>query len=169
MTKKEIINKYHLIAHPEGGYFKETYKSDIKYNNNQVLYSSILFLLGNNDISHLHELDEDELWYYQDGNSLIIVDIYLDENSSKYIVKEIKLGKDISNNEYIQYLVKKNHIFGSYYINDSNNNDNNSYSLVGCMVSPSFSYDHFRLIKKEELKDKLDKESFNKYEFMFIE
>ena len=78
MNKEEIIKRFKMIPHVEGGYFKETYHSSINYENNQSLYSSILFLLGENDISHLHVLKEDELWYYQGGDDCTIIE--LDEN-----------------------------------------------------------------------------------------
>ena len=87
MNKEEIIKRFKMIPHIEGGYFKETYRSSINYKSNQTLYSSILFLLGENDISHLHILKEDELWYYQGGDDCTIIE--LDENLN---YKESKLG-----------------------------------------------------------------------------
>ncbi len=156
MNKEKLIKKFNMEPHPEGGYFVETFKSDINFlGTNQTLYSSILFLLGKNDISHLHVLKEDELWYYQGGDSCIIVDI--DEN---FNIKTIKLG--LKDNEFPQYLVKKGHIFGSKYIGES-------FTLVGCMVSPSFMYEHFELITKSYLKKNLNYNDFIKIEDMFIE
>ena len=145
MNKEEIINRFNLVPHIEGGYFKETFHSSISYNNKQVLYSSILFLLGENDISHLHVLEEDELWYYQGGDDCTIVE--LDENLN---YKEIKLGIN-SQDAFPQYLVKEGHIF------------------VGCMVSPSFTYEHFKLIKKEDLKGRVSNEMLNRLDEMFAE
>lgn len=156
MNKEEIINRFSLVPHVEGGYFKETFHSSISYYNKQVLYSSILFLLGENDISHLHILEEDELWYYQGGDDCIIVE--LDENLN---YKEIKLGIN-SRDAFPQYLVKKGHIFGSKY-------KGKIYTLVGCMVSPSFNYEHFKLIKKEDLKGKVNDEILNELDEMFAE
>lgn len=156
MNKEEIINRFNLVPHVEGGYFKETFYSSISYDNKQVLYSSILFLLGENDISHLHVLKEDELRYYQGGDDCTIIE--LDENLN---YKEIKLGIK-SQDAFPQYLVKKGHIFGSKY-------KGNSYTLVGCMVSPSFIYEHFKLIKKEDLKGRVSNEMLNKLDEMFAE
>ena len=156
MKKEEVINKYGLIPHPEGGYFKEICKSDIKFNDEQSLYSSILFLLGENDISHLHVLKEDELWYYQGGDDCTIIEI--DENMN---LKEIHLGTQ-HKDSVIQHLVKKGKIFGSKC-------EGKNYTLVGCMVSPSFTYNHFYLVKENELKDKLSKETLEKIKDMFIE
>ncbi len=157
MKKEEIIAKFNMEPHPEGGYFVETYKSEIIFlNSGQTLYSSILFLLGKNDISHLHVLEEDELWYYHSGDDCVILDI--DED---FRTKTIKLG--VAEEDSIpQYLVKKGHIFGSRY-------DKDDFTLVGCMVSPSFTYEHFKLIKKNELKNKLDENVFKEIEDMFIE
>lgn len=154
MTKEEIIERFKMEPHVEGGYFKEVVKSDIKYNEEQTLYSSILFLLGENDISHMHILKEDELWYYQGGDDCTIVDI--DEN---YNVKFVHLGLK-SKDSFPQYLVKKGHIFGSKY-------EKKKYALVGCMVSPSFSYNHFKLVKKEDIKGKIDYKIYQKIEDMF--
>lgn len=156
MSKEEIINRFNLVPHVEGGYFKETFHSSISYNNKQVLYSSILFLLGENDISHLHILEEDELWYYQGGDDCTIVE--LEENLN---YKEINLGIN-SQDAFPQYLVKKGRIFGSKY-------KGKSYTLVGCMVSPSFTYEHFKLIKKEDLKGKVSNEMLNRLNEMFAE
>ena len=156
MTKEEIIERFKMEPHVEGGYFKEVVKSDIKYNEEQTLYSSILFLLGENDISHMHILKEDELWYYQGGDDCTIVDI--DEN---YNVKFVHLGLK-SKDSLPQYLVKKGHIFASKY-------EKKKYTLVGCMVSPSFSYDHFKLVKKEDIKGKIDNKIYQKIEDMFID
>ena len=76
-----------------------------------------------------------------------------------YNVKEVKVGIN-SNDAFPQYLVKKGHIFGSKY-------DGENFTLVGCMVSPSFLYSHFKLIKKEELIGKLSEETLKDLEEMF--
>ena len=152
MNKEKLIEKLELEPHPEGGFFKETFKSDINFNEFQTLYSSIIFLLGKEDISHLHYLKEDELWYFHSGDTCLIIDV--DED---YKINEIEI-----NEENPQYLVKKGHIFGSRC-------KGNNYTLVGCMVSPSFSYEHFYLVKEKDLIDKLDKNSIKKIKDMFIE
>ena len=156
MTKEELIKRFDLKPHIEGGYFNELDRSDIKYNEEQYLYSSILFLLGDGDISHLHVLREDELWYYQGGDDCTIIDI--DEN---FNVQEIKVGIN-SEDAFPQYSVKKGHIFGSKY-------NGKSFTLVGCMVSPSFLYSHFKLIKRKDLENKLDEKTLNQIDEMFAE
>lgn len=122
-----------MIPHPEGGYFSESYRGD------DNSFSSIYFLLKTNEVSHFHKLEEDELWYYHDGESLRIYEITA---NGKLIITS--LGKNIDKGETPQYLVKKGSIFGSIMKNDG-------FSLVGCMVSPGFTYEHFYLYKRSEL------------------
>lgn len=155
MTKEEIIKKYNMLPHPEGGYFAETFKSDVIFNKDQTLYSSILFLLGKNDISHLHVLEEDELWYYQGGDDCTVIEI-----NKEYEIKEIKLGIN-SKDSVPQYLVKKGMIFGSKCGGEH-------FTLVGCMVAPSFTYDHFKLLKRNDLEGKMGEKDLDKYNDFFI-
>ena len=138
MSVEEVITKLNLVPHPEGGYFSQTYISEDKVNSSH-LFSSIIFMLCENDVSHFHRLQEDELWYYHDGESLNIVEI-----TKEGELKITTLGKNFNEGEKLQYLVKKGNIFGSMMKKPG-------YSLVGCMVSPSFDYSHFELFKKEEL------------------
>ena len=76
-----LIEKLQLTPHPEGGYFKEIFKStDLiqaellpqKYSGSRVMYTSIYFLLKSNQVSHFHRLKSDELWSFHFGSSLII-------------------------------------------------------------------------------------------------
>jgi predicted cupin superfamily sugar epimerase len=139
MKVEELIKSLNMKPHPEGGYFCETYLSEDALENGHKLFSSILFLLQTGEVSHFHQLEEDELWYFQDGNSLLIYEITPEGKLNK-----ISLGRDVVHGEKYQYLVKKGSIFGSVM-------KNNGYSLVGCLVSPSFSYEHFKLFTRKEL------------------
>ena len=138
MNKEEYIKLLNLSPHQEGGYFIQTYLSDDKIGGSS-LFSSIIFMLCENEVSHFHRLQEDELWYYHDGESLDVVEI---NPEGKLVITT--LGKNIDKGEKLQGLVKKGTIFGSIMKNPG-------FSLVGCMVSPSFDYNHFELFTKEEL------------------
>ncbi|MEH7382701.1 cupin domain-containing protein [Bacillus sp. JJ1533] len=133
-----------LEPHPEGGYYKQTFASetmiDTKQENPRKLYTSIYFLLGSKDISHLHRLQSDELWYYHGGSSLTV---HIIDESGEY--KEMQLGLNLEKGEVPQVLVPKNAIFGSSV------KEENTFSLVGCMVSPGFEFEDFELFTQEEL------------------
>ena len=143
------ISKLGLEPHPEGGYFKRTFESQeqitdqeltVHFEGKRMLYTSIYFLLTSNDVSHFHRLQSDELWYYHAGSPLSVH--MIDENGE---YTEHKLGLDLENGEVPQVLVPKNTIFGSSV------KDRETFSLVGCMVSPGFEYQDFELFTQEEL------------------
>lgn len=143
------ITKLGLEPHPEGGYYKRTFASEEKTSDQQLsvsfegtrlLYTSIYFLLGSDNISHFHRLKSDELWYYHAGSSLTVH--VIDENGD---YKEFKLGTNLDQGEVPQVLVPKNSIFGSSVT------DQDTFSLVGCMVSPGFEFRDFELFTQDEL------------------
>lgn len=146
------VSKLGLTPHPEGGYYKRTFESDERINDNELsvnfegvrkLYTSIYFLLTSEDVSHFHRLKSDELWYYHGGSSL---SIHVIDESGEY--QEIKLGMNLDEGEVPQVLVKKNSIFGSSV------SEKDTCSLVGCMVSPGFEFRDFELFSQKELLDK---------------
>lgn len=136
---KYFIDKLNLKPHIEGGYFNECLSSEDNYNDNQKLWTSIYFLLEQGDVSRLHILEEDELWYYHAGNSL---NIYMISPEGKLTVS--KLGLNIDNGETPQVLVPKGYIFGSIM-------EEEGFCLVGNMVAPGFIYDHFKIVDQKDL------------------
>ncbi|WP_053361414.1 cupin domain-containing protein [Bacillus sp. FJAT-27251] len=143
------ISKLGLTPHKEGGYYKETFQSreitsdkelTVDFEGKRRLYTSIYFLLTSNDISHFHRLKSDELWYFHAGSPLTI---HVIEENGEY--KEMKLGLNLDEGEVPQALVPKNAIFGSTVM------DEDTFSLVGCMVSPGFEYQDFELFTQSEL------------------
>nr|WP_042342207.1 cupin domain-containing protein [Bacillus timonensis] len=138
------ISHLGLEPHPEGGFYKQTFVSDMIINteqdNQRKLYTSIYFLLRSEEISHLHRLKSDELWYYHGGSSLTV---HMIDAKGEY--KEVNLGLQLDKGEVPQILVPKNAIFGSSV------KEENTFSLVGCMVSPGFEFEDFELFTQEEL------------------
>jgi len=143
------ISKLNLLAHPEGGYYRRTYQSkeqisdqelSVEFNGPRFLYTSIYFLLQSKDVSHFHRLKSDECWYFHAGSPLTIHVIHEDGT-----YEEVKLGTNLENNETLQYVVPKNSIFGSSVL------EPDTFSLVGCMVSPGFDFQDFELFTQQEL------------------
>lgn len=130
-----FIEKLDMTAHPEGGYYKESFisaenitDSDLTttFEDKRILWTSIYFLLRNGEVSNFHRLKSDEMWYYHSGSPLTI---YMITPEGELITEQ--LGLDIEKGEKPQVLVPKNYIFGSAM-------NNKGYALVGCMVSPGF-------------------------------
>ena len=137
------IKHLNMEPHIEGGYFKECLLSSdtisFRGMEDRRLWSSIYFLLSEGEVSHLHVIDSDEVWYFHDGNPLTIYMI-----SPEGILSAPRLGLDAANGEFPQILVPKGYIFGAAM-------ENGGYSLVGCMCAPGFSYETFKLPTKEEI------------------
>ena len=134
------ISQLQLQPHPEGGYYKEVIKGTIGGANQRAQYSSIYFLLTHDNISHFHRIDADEIWYYHDGDSLMIHMIHPD---GRY--EQVSLGKNIEAGDVLQYVVPKGTIFASSV------EGQNAYALVGCMCQPAFKFEHFELLSQLSL------------------
>ena len=143
MKAQKWIDHLELQKHPEGGYYKSTYKSDtmvVEERGERPLYTSIYFLLRSEDVSHFHRLQSDELWYFHAGSSLTIHMI-----TPEGAYHEVALGLDFEKGEVAQYVVPKHTIFGSSV------KDKDTFSLVGCMVSPGFDFEDFELFETDDL------------------
>lgn len=138
-----FIKQLNLAEHPEGGYYISSFRATDELAVRDVqrpIYTSIYFLLRSQDISHLHRLQSDELWYYHAGSPLTVHMIFPD---GTYEAK--KLGLNVEAGEVPQIAVPKNTIFGSSV------EDSETFSLVGCMVAPGFDFADFELFTQEEL------------------
>ncbi len=146
---KEYIEKLQLLEHPEGGYFKEVYRSEViinkdylpqRYSSDRCLSTSIYFLLEGKQFSALHRLKSDEIWHHIDGVSVKI--FVIDENGKLTITK---LGKNIKDGDVLQTVIKRSCWFGAEIL------DETSFTLVSCTVAPGFDFADFELGKREEL------------------
>ena len=136
----ELIEKLKLHPHPEGGFYSETYRSDMLIPSlNRQLMTSIYFLLTSDNVSKFHRIKSDEIWFFHEGSSLIV------HTLSEEGHKENRVGLNLLQGETPQFLVEKETIFGSTVA------DEDSYSLVSCIVAPGFDFEDFELFTKEQL------------------
>ncbi len=146
---KKYIDYLNLISHPEGGYFKEIYRSGemifpaglpARFKKERSMSTSIYFLLEGKQVSKSHRLKSDEIWHFYDGCGVKIFVIDTSGNLS-----EFKLGKNIENRETLQVVIENNHWFAAELI------DKNSFCLAGCTVAPGFDFDDFELAERNRL------------------
>ena len=146
---KNIIETLKLKPHPEGGFYKETYRSletipeeslSIKYKGERNHSTCIYFLLTSDNFSAFHRIKQDEIWHFYDGSP-----IRLHMISELGVHSEHIIGRDLAKGEIPQFVVPGGYWFAAEVINT------NSYSLVGCTVSPGFSFEDFELITRKEL------------------
>jgi predicted cupin superfamily sugar epimerase len=143
MKKQDLIEKYNMIAHPEGGYYAETYRSDISINTDKGPRSAstaIMFMITKDSISHLHRLSSDEGWHFHLGSPLKLIEI-----TPKGELIESIMGSSINEGHKLQHFVPARNWFASTSLGD--------FSLVGCTVSPGFDFQDFEMAKKNNLKN----------------
>ena len=149
LRKEVLVTELNLLPHPEGGFFKETYRStesvDVnhlpkRFNAERTLSTGIYFLLGSENCSKFHRIKSDEMWHFYEGSCLSIHEI---TSEGKYILH--KLGTNIENSEQFQLVISAGSWFGATV------ELSESYSFVGCTVSPGFDFADFELAEKSEL------------------
>lgn len=148
-SAKSIIEKLGLEPHPEGGYFRETYRSegiineenlDDYYEGERSYSTCIYFLLTSDKFSAFHRIKQDEIWHFYDGSPIRLHVISETGEYSYHII-----GRDLKSGEKPQLVVPGGCWFAAEVVNT------NDYSLVGCTVAPGFSFDDFELKARKEL------------------
>jgi uncharacterized protein len=143
------IERLGLEAHPEGGYFRQTYRSEMMiahealpagFSGARAASTAIYFLLEGNNFSAFHRLRSDEVWHFYAGASVAVHVIDEDGGCS-----EIWLGNNVEAGEVFQAVVKAGRWFASEV------RDRKSWALVGCTVAPGFDFEDFEMAKREEL------------------
>ncbi|SNS31241.1 hypothetical protein SAMN06295967_10735 [Belliella buryatensis] len=145
MSKKrieELVAQLDLNPHPEGGFYKEIYRSDLGVNTasgERSIMTSIYFLLTSENISKFHQIKSDEMWFYHEGSPLTV---HMIDESGRY--EKIKVGP-VGEENKPQQMVPAGVIFGSTV------DETDSYALVSCVVAPGFDFQDFKLFEREEL------------------
>ena len=146
---KNIIQKVQLKPHPEGGYFKETYRSEGKINQNNLGsayvgkrdYSTcIYFLLTSGNFSAFHKIKQDEIWHFYKGSP---IKLHIISELGEY--SNVVIGNDLNNEQTPQFVVSGGNWFAAEVVK------NNDFSLVGCTVSPGFDFTDFELGSRKKL------------------
>lgn len=150
MPHKEItqlIKKLDLQPHPEGGYYRETYRSKGLLKDGQGQFdgprnygTSIYFLLTSDTFSAFHRIKQDETWHFYKGTP---IEIYMINENGEY--SKVLLGNDILNGEKPQFTVAGGTWFAAKVIMPE------SFALVGCSVYPGFDFQDFELPSREKL------------------
>ena len=63
----EMIDRLELAPHPEGGWYRETWRSAALLADGRAAGTAILFLLEEGQRSHWHRVDAEEMWIHQAG------------------------------------------------------------------------------------------------------
>ncbi len=138
---EQIVKQFKMHAHPEGGYFVETYRSDYQTEiNSKSIATVIYFLLPSSEKSSWHRIKNDEFWFFHGGSPITVHTI---DSVGDY--KATLIGTSLTNGELPQFLVKGGTVFGASVDTE------NSYSFVSCVVAPGFDFEDFELFSKDQM------------------
>ena len=142
------IEALRLVPHPEGGYFRQTYKSDLVISRENLpeipgpraASTAIYFLLEGENFSAFHRLRSDEMWHFYAGSPLVVHVISPEGDYST-----ILLGNDAECGQVFQAVVRAGSWFASHV------RDWKGWALVGCTVAPGFEFEDFEMGSREQL------------------
>jgi len=152
MTERDAkwwVEKLGLMPHPEGGYYRQTYRADVViarealpegFAGARAVSTAIYFLLEGENFSGFHRLRSDEMWHFYAGEPLAV---HVISPEGEY--SSIMLGRDVEAGQVLQGVVRAGCWFASHMA------DWKSWALVGCTVAPGFDFADFEMGKREEL------------------
>ena len=134
-TAADIIAQLALQPHPEGGYYRETFR-DLRLDaNGRSLSTAIYFLLARNERSHWHRIDAVEVWHYYAGSALAL------QIAGDGGRRSVRLGPDLAAGEVPQAIVPAQAWQAAESTGD--------WTLVGCSVAPGFDFAAFELAEPD--------------------
>ncbi len=131
LTAAEVISLLDLKPHPEGGYFRETFRDTRRVADGRAASTAIYFLLVDGRPSHWHRVDAVEIWHHYAGAATRLA------VSDGPTVDEFRLGCDLLAAEQPQVVVPAGAWQSAQTLGE--------WSLVGCTVAPGFEFAHFEL------------------------
>ena len=143
------IEKLQLAPHPEGGYFRQTYRSEVViaqealpagFSGERAISTAIYFLLEGKDFSAFHRLRSDEIWHFYVGEPLVV---HVIDPAGSY--SRILLGDNPEAGQVLQAVVRAGCWFASHVA------DWKGFAVVGCTVAPGFDFADFEMGKREAL------------------
>lgn len=135
-TAADIIASLELRPHPEGGYYRETFRDAESDGSGRARSTAIYFLLVAAAHSHWHRIDAVEIWHYYAGSAL---DLTIANEGCK--PHAVRLGPDVAAGERPQAIVP-----AWAWQSAATSGD---WTLVGCTVAPGFEFAKFELAEKD--------------------
>lgn len=148
-TARGWIDHLDLDAHPEGGYYRETYRTAEsipedalpgRFDGARNVAALIYFLLPADSFSALHRIRQDEAWHFYAGDPLTLHQILPDGSYRTHM-----LGRDVAEGQRLHTVVPAESWFGATV------NAEEGYTLVGCTTAPAFDFADFELADREAL------------------
>ncbi len=134
-SAEEIIACLGLAPHPEGGWYRESFR-DAALSGGRGASTAIYYLLRHGERSHWHRIDAVEIWHWYAGSPLLLA---LSRNGRTR--EETRLGPAVTRGERPQLIVPAR----AWQCAESLGR----WTLAGCTVAPAFTFDGFELAPKD--------------------
>ncbi|HXJ85634.1 MAG TPA: cupin domain-containing protein [Candidatus Binatia bacterium] len=142
------IETLQLKPHPEGGHYRQTYKSELTIPGSSLpahwgpraVSTAIYFLIDGRNFSAFHRLRSDEVWHFYAGSPLLV---HVLDPAGTY--SALLLGNDPDAGQLLQAVVPAESWFASHVA------DWTAWALVGCTVAPGFELADFEIARREDL------------------
>jgi uncharacterized protein len=126
VTADDIIASLALEPHPEGGWYRETFRSEAPAETRAAV-TAIYYLLRAGERSHWHRVDASEIWHWYAGDALEL----------RIGGETVRLGGDLAAGERPQAVVPPHEWQAARSFG--------AWTLVGCTVAPAFEFSGFEL------------------------
>jgi hypothetical protein len=154
LTADDVIAALQLAPHPEGGYYRETYRGQERVTTprgERASATAILFLVTGQRPSRLHRLASDELWFFHGGDPLELALLFPDGRSERLV-----LGRPADARERgggaPQALVPAGVWQGARLVPRTAGLPSSlGWSLTSCVVAPGFEFGDLELARRGEL------------------
>ncbi len=150
LTAQEVINRLQLVPLTiEGGYFRETYRSSLRfmphalppeYGHERSASTAIYYLLTPETYSAIHRVKSDELFHFYAGDPVEMLQLWPDGNA-----KTLLIGNDFAAGHSPQVAVPAGIWQGSRLVAGG------KWALLGCTVAPGFEYADFEAASRDDL------------------
>ena len=129
MNAREVSEKLELEQHPEGGWFRETWRADA-LEGERASATAILMVLENGQKSRWHKVDGAEVWLWHSGNPLMLSL----SGELEGAVRRVRLGPDLTGGDVVQHVVDPLEWQSAEALAGSCD-----YTLMSCIASPGFA------------------------------
>lgn len=144
---KQLVTQLQLLDHPEGGYYRETYRSPeqvtglpARFTGVRSACTAIIYALSAPGFSRMHRIKSDELWHFHLGSPLEVMAISPQGQRLTWV-----LGHAFKQGQVLQCAVPAGCWFGARLHMGS------GYAVVGCTVAPGFEFADFEVAERAAL------------------
>ena len=136
MTAQQLIDALKLAPHPEGGWYRETWRAPAEAGQ-RAAASAVLYVIARGRRSHWNRVDAHEIWLWHSGDPVDVSIAETDAGPSR----TVRLGGRVERGEQPQLVIPS----GQWQAGEPAPGGEAGYTLISCIVAPAFEFGGFEL------------------------